>query len=248
MNINEFFKNSSLQSRKLHLGCGSIYKEGWCNIDYFESSDSDTHRGNVLSTPDVWCDIKYLSCENDSIDVIALYHVLEHFYKHEVSDVLDEFKRVLKPGGICIIEMPDLSRILKLLTFVPLREKLPYPSDKDSIESQLYGASWERNQESYPYHKYVWKRREFVDFCAAKGFNIVLQTGATLTHKPLRDMAVIIRKPSHSLNEGQDLTCTHLSEVGKYGNFYKRLLRQLKSFIRINYLGIKYGLFKNKKR
>lgn len=248
MNINEFFKNSSFQSRKLHLGCGSVYKEGWCNIDYYEGSDSDTHRGNVLNIPDVWCDIKELSCENETIDVIALYHVLEHFYKYEVSDILDEFMRVLRPGGICVIEMPDLSRILKLLLFVPLRAKLPSPSDKDFIESQLYGASWERNPKSYSYHKYVWRRREFADFCTAKGFNVVLQTGATLTHKPLRDMAIIIKKPNHNFKEKLELDYVHLSEVRRYGNSYKRFFRQFKSYLRINYLGIKYSFAMNIKK
>jgi len=232
MNISDFFKNSSLQRRKLHLGCGSVYKEGWCNVDYYEGCETDTHRGDVANTPDVWCDIKRLSCEDETIDVIALYHVLEHFYKYEVSDILDEFQRVLKPGGICIIEMPDLSRILWLLLLVPLREELPGMSDKDAIEAQLYGASWERNEKCYPYHKYVWRRNEFVDFCLTKGFDTVLETGATLSHNPTRDMAIILKKPLTHFYCTADSRKTQADEVLQYGNKPRRILRQVRSYIR----------------
>lgn len=244
MNISDFFKNSSLQRKKLHLGCGSVYKDGWCNVDYYEGCETDTHRGYVANTPDVWCDIKCLSCENETIDLIALYHVLEHFYKYEASDILEELFRVLKPGGFCIIEMPDLSRILKLLLLVPLKQDLPEPCDKDCIEAQLYGASWERNEKSYPYHKYVWSRQEFVNFCSAKGFDIVLKTGATLTHGPVRDMAIVLRKKDSNSDDISKLCNTIPHEVLEYGNKPSRILRQLKSYIRMNFLGIKCFLKK----
>lgn len=244
MNISEFLKSSSLQRKKLHLGCGSVYKEGWCNIDYYEGCETDTHRGDVANTPDVWCNIKRLSCEDETIDVIALYHVLEHFYKYEVFDILDEFLRVLKPGGICIIEMPDLSRILWLLLLVPLREELPGMSDKDAIESQFYGASWERNEKCYPYHKYVWRRKEFVDFCLNKGFDIVLKTGATLSHKPTRDMAIVLTKKLPQSLYTADSRHTRVDEILQYGNKPRRILRQLRSYIKMNLLGIRSYLRK----
>ena len=81
MNISDFFKNSSLHRKKLHLGCGAVYKEGWCNVDYYAGCETDTHRGDVADTPGVWCDIMCVSGESETLDVIALEHGLEHLYR-----------------------------------------------------------------------------------------------------------------------------------------------------------------------
>lgn len=44
-------------------------------------------------------------------DVIYCCHALEHLYPHEVNRCLAEFKRVLKPGGVAIIVVPDLEDV-----------------------------------------------------------------------------------------------------------------------------------------
>jgi SAM-dependent methyltransferase len=40
-----------------------------------------------------------------SFDCITLWHVLEHF--HEPFKYMDEIRRLLKPGGLCFIALPD---------------------------------------------------------------------------------------------------------------------------------------------
>jgi len=44
-------------------------------------------------------------------DVVFCSHALEHLYPHEVNPALREFKRVLKPGGVAIILVPDLEGV-----------------------------------------------------------------------------------------------------------------------------------------
>jgi SAM-dependent methyltransferase len=44
-------------------------------------------------------------------DVVYCSHALEHLYPHEVPKALSEFYRVLKPGGVCIILVPDLEGV-----------------------------------------------------------------------------------------------------------------------------------------
>jgi predicted SAM-dependent methyltransferase len=44
-------------------------------------------------------------------DIIFCCHALEHVYPHEVQWVLSEFKRVLRPGGIAMILVPDLEDV-----------------------------------------------------------------------------------------------------------------------------------------
>ena len=43
--------------------------------------------------------------------VVFCSHALEHLYPHEVNLALSEFRRVLKPGGVAIILVPDLEDV-----------------------------------------------------------------------------------------------------------------------------------------
>src|SRR5687767_12241110 len=78
--------------KKLNLGCGDKILPGYINVDVVES------RGGFK--PDVICDLHRLTpFEDTSVDEILSVHVVEHFWRWEVLDVLREWVRVLKPGG-----------------------------------------------------------------------------------------------------------------------------------------------------
>ncbi len=85
---------------KLNLGCGDKILEGYVNVDVAES------RGG--KKPDVLCDLRKLDFEDGSADEILAVHVVEHFWRWEVADILREWVRVLKPGGRMILECPNL--------------------------------------------------------------------------------------------------------------------------------------------
>ena len=143
--LDEYIKKNNNKLIKLHLGCGSKYWKTWCNIDANPIEDSDTHRGFMEEKPDLWADIQKLSCKRDSIDVICSHHVLEHFYRYEVIEMLKNFYEILKPGGILVTEMPNLNGILKLLFWMPIKPSyIEDYKNRDIIKSQLYGASWEK--------------------------------------------------------------------------------------------------------
>jgi predicted SAM-dependent methyltransferase len=44
-------------------------------------------------------------------DVLYTSHALEHVYPHEVPVALGEFYRVLKPGGVAIVVVPNLDGV-----------------------------------------------------------------------------------------------------------------------------------------
>jgi ubiquinone/menaquinone biosynthesis C-methylase UbiE len=44
-------------------------------------------------------------------DAVYCCHALEHLYQHDVAKALTEFHRVLRPGGACIIIVPNLEGI-----------------------------------------------------------------------------------------------------------------------------------------
>ena len=62
--------------------------------------------------PDLECDVRKLELPDDHADTAYAIHILEHFYRWETEDVLKEWKRVLKPGGKLVVELPCLDRIL----------------------------------------------------------------------------------------------------------------------------------------
>ena len=74
---------------------------GYINVDVA------TERIGVV--PDVICDIRNLQpFDNNYADEIMAIHVIEHFWRWEVVDILKEWVRVLKPGGRMIVECPNL--------------------------------------------------------------------------------------------------------------------------------------------
>jgi len=94
-------RGGSDEPLKLHVGCGNVRFEGWVNIDI---------TGKHL---DVKCDVrKGLPCADNSAALIYNEHFLEHLTCEEGLDVLREFHRVLKPGGIVRIATPDLDYVV----------------------------------------------------------------------------------------------------------------------------------------
>ena len=85
---------------RLNLGCGAKHLPGYVNVDF-----ADNHS---KLKPDVACDLHKLPFEDDYADEILSVHVIEHFWRWEVRDVLKEWVRVLKPGGLMVLECPNL--------------------------------------------------------------------------------------------------------------------------------------------
>ena len=72
-------------------------------------------------------DAKALPWGPDSLDAIYASHLLEHFARHEVDEVLREWARVLKPTGHIHILVPDARWAWEVLS----------KGDKDSEELAL---------------------------------------------------------------------------------------------------------------
>ncbi len=95
---------NSAKPRLLNLGCGTNFHPQWTNID-FTSTGKDVIAHNLLNG---------IPAEDESYDVIYHSHVLEHFPKDKAENFLQECFRVLKPGGLIRIAIPDLEQIARL--------------------------------------------------------------------------------------------------------------------------------------
>jgi 2-polyprenyl-3-methyl-5-hydroxy-6-metoxy-1,4-benzoquinol methylase len=60
-------------------------------------------------------DVRELPFPNASFDAVFSYSVLQHLAKNEISTVVAEIRRVLRPGGIVWIEMPNARGPLNLV-------------------------------------------------------------------------------------------------------------------------------------
>jgi len=89
--------------KKLNFGCGSRIANGWVNIDFY-SADRRVERVNLL---------KGFPYPDNSFDVVYSSHVVEHFTLDQASFILQEAWRILKPGGIVRIVVPDLAETCK---------------------------------------------------------------------------------------------------------------------------------------
>ena len=87
----------------INIGCGNRYHSDWINID-IKSKDPNVIEYNIL---------KGIPFEDDSLDVVYHSHVLEHFTKENGMRFINECYRVLKPGGIIRVVVPDLEGIIK---------------------------------------------------------------------------------------------------------------------------------------
>ncbi len=86
-----------VRPKRLHLGCGDRFIPDFFHIDIEPHSHVD-HVGSVERLDFI---------ESDSVDLIYASHVLEHFGRYKVFDVVSEWYRVLAPGGVLRVAVPD---------------------------------------------------------------------------------------------------------------------------------------------
>ena len=143
--------------RNLHLGCFDQPVPGWVNTDvtphvflarvpgmafllkatgllsearYRQHRDGIFRQVRYLDVtkrfpyPDRWFDCVYSS------------HLLEHLYPEQAASCLAETRRVLVPGGVVRIAVPDLDRVVG--TYDPL--------DPDAMLRELFEAGQTRNK------------------------------------------------------------------------------------------------------
>lgn len=81
---------------RLNIGCGERHIEGYESIDIKTGVDA-----------------RKLPHADGSVDEVYASHLLEHFDYEEVPKVLAEWVRVLRPGGLLRVSVPDVEKFCK---------------------------------------------------------------------------------------------------------------------------------------
>lgn len=98
----------------LHVGCGSKVNKVPNEFHSYKEIRLDASR---MVEPDIVASIIAMPMiEGESHDAIFASHVLEHLFAHEVAQACSEFFRILKPGGVVRVHVPDLASIGSLLS------------------------------------------------------------------------------------------------------------------------------------
>jgi SAM-dependent methyltransferase len=92
-----------MSSNKLNLGCGGRFRDEWVNVNF-----TSTGRGVIAADLE-----KGIPFPDQSFDVIYHSHLLEHFPKADAPVFLKDCFRVLRPGGVIRIAVPDLEAIAR---------------------------------------------------------------------------------------------------------------------------------------
>jgi predicted SAM-dependent methyltransferase len=78
----------------INFGCGSIQPSDWTNIDL--DPEFNTEHKNLDLIPD------------NSCDILVCHAIICCVKYHDIEKILSEFHRVLKPGGVIRISLPDI--------------------------------------------------------------------------------------------------------------------------------------------
>lgn len=136
---------------KLHLGCGKRnFGEDWVHIDGSDYEHIKHH------------DITKFNFEDNSVDLIYASHVFEYFDRDEAKEVLKEWLRVLKPGGILRLAVPDFEACSKLYN--------QGKYDLDTFASMFYGK-WKVTEDLTVYHKTIYDFKSLSKVLEDSGFS-----------------------------------------------------------------------------
>jgi hypothetical protein len=172
---------------RLNLGCGDKRLEGYVNIDTARRAGTQ---------PDMICDIRRLKAfPTDHADEILAVHVVEHFDRWEVAGILEEWLRVLAPGGKLILECPDITYACS--RYVQSRTG-GTPLDDPVTMWPLYGdPSW---RDPLMMHRWGYDPSSLGELMRSAGLVNVRQEPAQFKKREPRDMRVVGEKPTKSVS------------------------------------------------
>jgi predicted SAM-dependent methyltransferase len=123
--------------RRLNWGCGTEPTPGWINSDIKEDP-----------TIDLSCDIlEGLPLADGSIDYAVSIHALPELRLPDIVPALTELRRVLRPGGVLRLALPDLDRGIRAYLdgesdyFMVPDEDARSPGAKFIVQMLWYGYS-----------------------------------------------------------------------------------------------------------
>jgi len=141
--------------------------------------------------PDIVCDARKLdTLEPNQFDAVYCSHNLEHYYRHEVPNVLRGFLHVLKDGGFAYIVVPDMAQVLHATVARKLDlEDTLYESAAGPITVldviYGYGKEIEMSGQDFYAHKTGFTPKSLISLIERVGFSITYNAANNLDLKSI---------------------------------------------------------------
>lgn len=152
---------------RIQIGCGGFPREGWLNVD--SHAKVSAKEGVEILLHDVR---RPFPLSSGCAELVFLSHVLEHLIRPDHSTVLlGEIYRLLKPGGVVRIVVPDAAKFLAAY-FEPQHPLRPcFPDAKTWMEVVNKMA----REDSFA-HKYFYDFDTLASDLRRVGFDMVCET------------------------------------------------------------------------
>jgi predicted SAM-dependent methyltransferase len=159
-----------MPERRLHIG-GREKRAGWEIVNINPGPDVD----HVLDAADL------TSFADGSVEEIYASHVVEHFdYKDRLVKTLQEWHRVLAPGGALRISVPDLDVLAQLLL---QRQRLDV-NQRFHVMRMIFGG----HVDAHDYHLVGLNAEFLAGFLQAAGFGSVTRVARHGLFRDTSDM------------------------------------------------------------
>jgi predicted SAM-dependent methyltransferase len=178
--------------KKLHLACGSVYLDGYVNIDIVGTKDPKVIEQNKTTLKkyykraysrgyvgrdirprvavDVIADVVELPYGDGSVDEILTVNLLDHLRRQDVPKALMEWRRVLKVGGKLIIDLGDIRGNAEEIFKAKTQEeyewaiRLFYCHSRDPYDSHHWGYTGDYLEQILKEagFKHLWTRNDYI--------------------------------------------------------------------------------------
>lgn len=171
---------------RLNIGCGKQTWDGFFCVDAVRHPKA-TRAPDLLHAFvfDVDALTNPLPLADGCADELHAYHFVEHVTAYEAPALLGEFLRLVKPGGLLVLELPNIEAAARNLLAGMNDQMAMWP---------LYGDATHRDP--YMLHRYGYTPKTIKALLVESGFSDV-QIKPPKTHgaRVNRDMRVEARKP-----------------------------------------------------
>jgi len=158
--------------------------DGWVNIDVARSPKAPR-------APEILAEAKKIPLPDGCADELMVIHGFEHIYRWECEITVAEWRRLLKPNGRLILELPDLYKCCQnVLTGYTINNRTP---EEFSLWG-LYGDP--SHNDPFMCHRWGWTPKTLRQFLQLNGFHTITDA-ATQWHptgRINRDMRIEARK------------------------------------------------------
>ena len=185
----------NLKADWLHLGCGLVAPDNWLNVDgslqivFARRPHLKRLLVGLRIYPRTQAEIpwppnilrlnlrKSLPFKDERFTAVYSSHTFEHLYRDDALTLARECHRVLKPGGVCRIVVPDLTVTIQRYLQNSSLEEVNDAADQMMDELGLYPRSSKRgilgayhNLTSFHSHKWMYDAKSLKQLLAEVGF------------------------------------------------------------------------------